>query len=273
MPSARDSRPRAPRSPTSKASSSRIFTPTITGSRGGSGKPPAPGSRCTPITGRDVDIERIVDEIRDWLAQAGVERPDAADLEAARIGVKRYVDVVRPDLLVDDGGLLKLDGWMLRAIATPGHSPGHLCFAIEGTSILLTGDHVLPRITPNVSFHPQSGPNPLGAYLASLERLRGLPVDVALPCHGRDIVNLETRIDELLTHHEERLDEVRALLADGAETVWDVTGGMDWAIPWNEQGGFVRRSALGEAHAHLILLERRGLVARVGERPHRWRIR
>lgn len=225
------------------------------------------------ITRRHVDIERVVNEIADWLLQAGAPSQDDAELEATRIGVKRYLDVTAPDVLVKDGGRIKLEGWTLRAIATPGHSPGHLCFAVEGRSILLTGDHVLPRITPNVSFNPWSGPDPLGAFLASLERLRGLAVDLALPCHGHDAFDLDTRISELVAHHEERLDEALALLADGAETVSEVTSRMDWAIPWEEQHGFVRRSALGEAHAHLILLERRGVVERVGERPYRWRIR
>ena len=63
---------------------------------------------------------------------------------------------------------------------TPGHSPGHLCFYEREKRVILTGDHVLPTITPNVSLHPQQMGNPLGDYLASLRRLEPLEVDEAV---------------------------------------------------------------------------------------------
>ena len=56
----------------------------------------------------------------------------------------------------------RLPGWDLTTIWTPGHSPGHVCFYSEAQRLLLSGDHVLPRITPNISLHPQQFPNPLG---------------------------------------------------------------------------------------------------------------
>ena len=69
------------------------------------------------------------------------------------------------------GGRPEVPGWDLTAIWTPGHSPGHLCFYEATQELMLSGDHVLPRITPNIPYHPQAGANPLGDYLASLDKL------------------------------------------------------------------------------------------------------
>lgn len=226
------------------------------------------------ITRRSDEIEDVVARIEDWLLRTGAGPREAEELRSARLDIRRYVDVPSPDSLLEDGDMLELDGWKLRAIHTPGHSPGHLCFYEEGGSFLLTGDHVLPAITPNVSFHPQSGPDPLGRFLASLRRLRDMPAArLALPSHGTRLADVGIRIDELLAHHEERLAEAHELLASGAETVWDVASKLQWSIAWDDLRGFVRRSALGEAHAHLVLLEQRGLTDRLDDRPYRWRVR
>ena len=71
----------------------------------------------------------------------------------------------------------EVPGWDLTAIWTPGHSPGHLCFYEATHELMLSGDHVLPRITPNIPYHPQAGANPLGDYLASLDKLEPYEVE------------------------------------------------------------------------------------------------
>ena len=73
-----------------------------------------------------------------------------------------------PDVLLTDDELLPLAGRRIRAIWTPGHTPGHLCLHDEDNDVLLTGDHVLPRISPNIGLQPHSATPPLGPYLDSL---------------------------------------------------------------------------------------------------------
>jgi len=144
---------------------------------------------------------------------------------------------------------------------TPGHSPGHACFYEERMEILLTGDHVLPTISPNVGQFPGSGSDPLGDYLASLRRLRGLSVKRVLPAHEYDFVDLEARLDELEAHHEARLQEVIEAMQAGATTGFEVARGIKWSI--GHFDGFdpmTRRAAMTETMAHLEHLMREGRV-------------
>ena len=85
--------------------------------------------------------------------------------------IRSLVWAVQPDLLMEDSDRPEVPGWDLKAIWTPGHSPGHLCFYEPTNRLMLSGDHVLPRITPNISFHPMAGPDPLGDFLTSLDKV------------------------------------------------------------------------------------------------------
>src|ERR671919_278705 len=86
---------------------------------------------------------------------------DLAELRDASMQLRRFVVAGQPDRPLADGDRPELPGWRLRALHTPGHTPGHLCFVEERTGVVLTGDHVLPTISPNISRHPQAGPDPL----------------------------------------------------------------------------------------------------------------
>jgi glyoxylase-like metal-dependent hydrolase (beta-lactamase superfamily II) len=223
------------------------------------------------IKERYVEVEHLLDEVAAWLREAGVPEEELPRMGMASMDMRRYVFVAPPDRLIEDGDRPEIPGWELEAVLTPGHSPGHLCFVDARRGVVVSGDHVLPRITPNVSYHPQSTADPLGDFLAALERLRPHGDLPALPSHGEPFEPLGKRLDELVAHHEERLDEILVLLAAEALTAWEVASRLRWSRPWETLGPFAHRSALGEAQAHLILLERRGRVGRVGERPARWR--
>jgi glyoxylase-like metal-dependent hydrolase (beta-lactamase superfamily II) len=206
-----------------------------------------------------------------WLREADAPASELEAMRDASMAIRKVVVVAPPDVLLSDGDRPEVPGWQLVAVHTPGHTPGHLCFYEERTGLLLSGDHVLPRITANVSVNPQSGGDPLGDYLASLERLRKYADCPVLPAHEWRFEGLGERIDTIVAHHEERLEETRTLVAGGAATIWEVATRLGWSRPWEEIHGFMRRAAVGETHAHLVLLERRGRLERVGEHPLRWR--
>lgn len=186
--------------------------------------------------------------------------------------VRPFVTAVTPDILMEDGARPEIRGWDLTAIWTPGHSPGHLCFYEGGHQLMLSGDHVLPRITPNISFHPQAGPNPLGDFLDSLDRVAAFPSDEVLPAHEHRFVDLPARVAQLKAHHQARFDEVVTAIRDGSTTTWAIAARMTWNKPWDQIQGFIRRAAVGEALAHLRYLESKGLIReQVGE-PSDWQL-
>jgi len=175
-------------------------------------------------------------------------------------------------VLMEDGDRPDIPGWDLTAIWTPGHSPGHLCFWEAAQRFMLTGDCVLPRITPNVNLNPQTEPDPLGDYLDSLEKLAAYDALDALPAHEWRYVGHHERLREIRAHHEQRFLEVIAAIRAGHETAWEVAPQMDWSRPWDQIDGFMRRSAIGEAYAHLRALSKRGVLEENDGEPSRWRI-
>jgi glyoxylase-like metal-dependent hydrolase (beta-lactamase superfamily II) len=178
-----------------------------------------------------------------------------------------------PDVMIEDGSRPLGDDGALLAIWTPGHTPGHLCFMEERYSLLLTGDHVLPRISPNISPSPMSSDDALGNFLRSLAALATVDADEVLPAHEYRFSGLAARVCQLQEHHRSRLREVITVIADvdGCTTA-EVAGRLTWSRPWDQTHGIVRRSAIGETYAHLVYLQRRGLITNIAEDIDHWRL-
>jgi glyoxylase-like metal-dependent hydrolase (beta-lactamase superfamily II) len=216
-------------------------------------------------------IDGLVARERAQLLRCGVPEATLEELAGASMMIRSFVTMAPPDRLIEDGDRLDLPGWDLRAIWTPGHSPGHLCFAAPGRKVLFTGDHVLPRITSAVAVHPQSAPNPLADYLDALEALRPLDVEEVLPAHEYRFLELAGRIDHVMEHHHERLAEIeRAVAGADGVTCWDVATKLTWSRPWESIPSFMRRAACNETLAHLVWLEARGRVHRQPGEPELW---
>ena len=200
---------------------------------------------------------------RAWLTRRGVAAGEAEGMlpsAEAQTRQRAY-----PDVTIEDGALPLGVGTPLRAIWTPGHTPGHLCFADERYNLLLTGDHVLPRISPNISPSPANPDDILGTFLRSLTELAAFEPDEVLPAHEYRFRGLGARVRELRDHHRARLREILAVVAATPDcTTVAVAERLTWSRPWPEARGMVRRSAIGETYAHLVYLERRGLIANNG---------
>ena len=99
---------------------------------------------------------------------------------------------------------------------TPGHTPGHLCFHVPEHRMLLSGDHVLPSITPHISISRRDrGGDPLGDFLDSLAKVARLDADEVLPAHRHRFGDLGQRVEEITRHHHDHLADIEAILADG----------------------------------------------------------
>ncbi len=153
-----------------------------------------------------------------------------------------------------DGDTIKVGKNELKCIITPGHTPGHLCLYSEKEKVLFSGDHVLGDITPNIC--PEVGmDDPLTAYLESLERIKEFDIRAAYPGHRRMIHNFYERVDTLIEHHKERLDEVIEIVGEGKQkNAYEVAQKMTWSISCDEWEDFPRPQkwfATGEAISHL----------------------
>lgn len=204
---------------------------------------------------------------RDQLRWAGAPEP----VVAGQLPLTRFPASSGPEVLIGDGDRIDLPGWDLHAIWTPGHTPGHLCFYERDHRLLLTGDHVLPRISPNISQVPGQLPQPLGTYLESLRSLAGIDAGEVLPAHEYRFRGLSERVGVLLSHHADRLTEIEKAVADepGA-TCWALTSTLSWSRPFSTFADFPARLAVRETLAHLVLLADEGKVRSSAEAIACW---
>lgn len=162
-----------------------------------------------------------------------------------------------------EGDTVQRGDYSFRCIETPGHSPGHTCLYEPEKKILICGDHILCDITPNITSWPEMEDS-LGSYLASLEKVHGLDVDLVLPGHRRVIHDHRGRIRELREHHRRRLEEVIHALESGEKTAWEVAQHLTWDLDvrsWNLFPPAQKWFAVGETLAHINHLVHGGRVA------------
>ncbi len=223
------------------------------------------------LQARYIDTDELLTQMNGLMADSGVPETRLPDLKMASMALRSQVNMAEPDVLFEDGGRPQLPGWDLEAVWTPGHSPGHVCFYSDERRLLLSGDHILPRITPNVSVHSQQHANPLGDFLESLLRVRNMDAEEVLPAHEYRFAGLDSRVDEIIAHHTDRLVEIeRALSNNPGSTAWQITIGLSWSRAWDEIPPFMQRAANGETLAHLVLLENHDRVRREGRDPARF---
>lgn len=202
--------------------------------------------------------DRIVDEA----VLNGFPEEEARRAVQEHPGQKYKVSWEFPLHLLADGDTLKIDGYNFECLHTPGHTPGHMCLYEPAKKLLISGDHVLGDITPNITSW-SNGDDPLGDYLVSLDRVYALDVDLALPGHRSLIHDCKERIRELKHHHAVRADEVLHILEKGAQNAFQVASQMTWDIQCDSWDSFPlgqKWFAAGEAAAHLRYLERSGKV-------------
>lgn len=133
-----------------------------------------------------------------------------------------------PDHWLIGGESIDLGGTRAIAHATPGHTRGHISYELSAEGLVFTGDHVLPRITPSVGFERMPVDRPLASYLASLRLLCGRPELTMLPAHGAVAPSVRERAEELLDHHDKRLDEIASLIESRGATAFAIADSMRW---------------------------------------------
>jgi len=133
-----------------------------------------------------------------------------------------------PDTWISPDQQFDLGTRTLTAVATPGHTRGHVVFADTEAGLLFAGDHVLPHITPSIGFQEAPSQQPLREYLESLNVVRRMPDMRLLPAHGPVSQSTHARIDELVDHHDQRLALMAEVLAGDESTGYDVARAIGW---------------------------------------------
>jgi glyoxylase-like metal-dependent hydrolase (beta-lactamase superfamily II) len=224
-------------------------------------------------TGAEVYLNRLEWESSDSFAPR--DRSDAATRFFIENGIpiSRFVRVpspaefwsglyvpVAPDHFIDDGDTIRVGDFEIEVIATPGHTRGHCVMYLRQQRLMIVGDHLLPKITPHVGFFPGGPPNPLGDFLDSQRKVQRFDVQLVLPAHGGVYTDHRHRANQIIQHHQYRMQEMLDIVRHRPHTAYDVATqvfGFDLASPLA-----VQFPATFETLAHLEYLRAAGQVVR-----------
>lgn len=163
----------------------------------------------------------------------------------------------RPDRVLRDGESIAGTGWTLTALATPGHTSNHLCFALDESSALFTGDHVMGWST-SVILPPDGN---MADYMASLDRLYQRTDRVYYPAHGPAVTNPQQLVRHMMGHRRQRERQILRLLESAPAAIPELVASMYKGVDRRLWAG-AGQSVL----AHLLDLQERGVVTREDER-------
>lgn len=209
--------------------------------------------------------EKAMEEVRESMGKCGIPQ-----LLLSQIDWEDFAEPGIPDdciKMIKDGDILQYGTYRLKVMELKGHMPGQLGFYDEDMEILFPGDHVLNKITPNIGYY-EEGEHSLADYIKNLKKVRNLKVKHVFPAHRGEIKHLKERVDNILEHHEERLDEITGVLYSKPMCAYEVAGKVKW---YYKEGNFpaypvmMKWMAASEILAHLEYLYQRGEILRSGE--------
>ncbi len=193
--------------------------------------------QCARVWGNPAWPQRVAD----WFRANGVPTSITDDLLEQGPVFASFIRFARDPRPLREGD--RIAGW--EVLELPGHADGHLC--LRKGDRLVCGDHLLPGISPAVGLYPESRPDPLGDFLASLERTIALAPAVAYPGHGEPLADPVGRAHQLIAHHDERLRATERALSDRARTGYEVSLALFGA----DLEPTSRRFAVAESLSHL----------------------
>lgn len=173
------------------------------------------------------------------------------------------MQLLPPSEWLADGRTIALGEREITAHATPGHTRGHMVFSDPTRGVMITGDHILPRITPSIGLELRPEAFPLRSFMTSLAFVKSLPDAHVLPAHGNISASVHKRADELLAHHEARFDVVTDLLRVEPASPMQVAERMKWTRRERSLDDLAPKhqmAAVLEIAAHLDVLSQRGRV-------------
>jgi glyoxylase-like metal-dependent hydrolase (beta-lactamase superfamily II) len=206
-----------------------------------------------------VDPSDMIDRLKEMLIDHGVEPEDVGELAQFEDWRGFISGVVYATKEVKGDETFKCGERTWQVVYTPGHSRSHICLWSAEDRILISGDHLLPTITPHIDFRRGIDTDPLGEFLDSLKKIERLDPTMVLPGHGRPFDDGAERARVNARHHDRRLGSILQIIRREPHTASEITEEI-----WGEALlNFQKRLALGEALAHIAYLVHQGEVERV----------
>ena len=215
------------------------------------------------------DPEAAIERLRSMFVDHGVEEDQLDELLSFEDWRAYLSRIVLPQQPLMGGESFAAPPRTWEVVHTPGHSASHVCLWSASDRLLISGDQLLGTVTPHIDFRRGSNDDPLGDFLASLERIERLDPALVLPGHGRPFAEGGVRARVVSRHHERRLGAILQVVREGPKTADEITDEIFGTTLLN----FHRRLALGEALAHLAYLRKRSEIERFRDDDGRFRYR
>ena len=166
--------------------------------------------------------------------------------------------VVEASTRLQGGEVVTIGERRWEILHTPGHSLGHICLWSETDKLLFSGDHLLPAVTPPVTFERGFDKDPLRSYLASLKLVAERDPELVMPGHGRAFADGRRRVDAITRNKQRRLDAIHAMVRNRPSTVLEIAEAQVAKAFLR----FQRNLVMAETLAHLAYLRWQGLIER-----------
>ncbi|MFC1892420.1 MBL fold metallo-hydrolase [Chloroflexota bacterium] len=222
------------------------------------------------IESRYINMDNLLDEMTQWLRSNGTPADELSKLQMASVEMAKHVTATPPDVTLRGGELITCGDFHFNVLCTPGHAPDHISLYEPHRRLFISGDHILPRITPNIGLHPQTTPNPLRDYLNSLNSIKQLDVSLVLPGHEEPFTNLKQRVEQLIEHHRVRNSGILKVLGEKTKTAYQIATELKWKgdinkNSWNDLIPLDRRIAVLETLSHLEAMRADGKIERLSK--------
>ena len=226
-----------------------------------------------PAADRDItlyqDPEERVRRLRELFTDHGVSAGELDELTQFEDWRRFVSNEVLPTRHVDEGDTVVVGDRAWEVVYTPGHSQNHICLWSATDRLLISGDHLLPTITPHIDYERHGDKDPLGDFMESLAKVEKLDPAITLPGHGGPFEEGSERARIVARHHDRRLGSILQVVRREGHTAEEITQEIFGTTLLN----FQKRLALGEALAHIRYLSRRGELERVRGEDGTWRYR
>lgn len=205
------------------------------------------------------DLDFVLRSHSEELTVWGVPTNRLVEVALDRNELTQLRNLADPDLRLIDGSVVPVKGLDLRVVATPGHSPGHICLVDKSHGLIFSGDHVLPRISPHIPLELRGPSNPLADYYDSLALIAFEDEMEVCPAHEYRFRGMQRRVAQLINHNRERSAEVlRVLERHRPETVWGIARHLAWSRGWDSLHALSLRLAVSETASHVVYLRSQG---------------